>query len=388
MKILNERCIGLARVMGQLEHSSTKGLSESDFFKLREGMDELLSTLVETSKNELELGIKTRELEKKNHEISRLKNDNQKLQDNYRHMSEENAELKRLKIDLQQKLHMSELEKEQLKIQNQDGTKRINTLEKRVSLMLEVDYSSNNDEMRKALGELVKDNEELKRKLNGKANELKRANEEINRAKTKVTRQNRKIENLTKKKGAPSDDFATLMQANTDLNLLQLGNLPSSLDFRTSSLKFHYAELLNDIMEQGPLVFIDQLHKLNSVKDQDEAIHFVVNQLISYKEFGERLHLFLKQSYEIFKLRHIEELMVYLNKYTKQIFTCEQVHLWCPDRATGIFYTIEQTKSEIRCLSTKGLISEVLKNNKAFNSKTLGLNFNLTREKYEDQFCL
>lgn len=55
MKLLNERCVGLARVLGQLEHSSTKGLSESDFFKLREGMDELLRTLTETSKNELEV---------------------------------------------------------------------------------------------------------------------------------------------------------------------------------------------------------------------------------------------------------------------------------------------------------------------------------------------
>lgn len=156
-------------------------------------------------------------------------------------MLDENTELKRLKMDLQQKLHMSELEKDHLKSQNAESTKKIATLEKRVSLMLEVDYTSNNDEMRKALGELVKDNEELKRKLAGKTNELKRANDEISRAKTKVTRQNRKIENLTKKKGAPSDDFATMMQANTDLNLLQLGNLPSSLDFRTSSLKFHYA---------------------------------------------------------------------------------------------------------------------------------------------------
>lgn len=91
-------------------------------------------------------------------------------------------------------------------------------------------------------------------------------------------------------------------------------------------------------MEQGPLVFIDQLHKLNSVKDQDEAIHFVVNQLISYKEFGERLHLYLKQSYEIFKIKSLEDLMVYINKYTKQIFTCEQVHLWLPDRVSLLIF--------------------------------------------------
>jgi len=35
---------------------------------------------------------------------------------------------------------------------------------------------------------------------------------------------------------------------------------------------------------------------------------------------------------------------------------------------TGIFYTKNVTGEELRCLATKGLINEVLKNKRAFNS--------------------
>ena len=49
------------------------------------------------------------------------------------------------------------------------------------------------------------------------------------------------------------------------------------------------------------------------------------------------------------------------------IFSAEKVHLWMTDFDTGIFYTINKKGHIVRCLSGKGLISEVIKSGSSIN---------------------
>ena len=242
-----------------------------------------------------------------------------------------------------------------------------------------MDYSSHNDEIRKALAELVKENEELKRKISIKNTELKKLTDELAKHKTKINRQTRKIESLLKSKkggGATTTEeekekiLANTLTANTDLTLLQQGSIPLTLDFRMSSLKYHYVEMLNDIMDQGATPFLNQLSTLPDGKDKNEIMLFLLNQLVSYKEFAERMHTFLKEALDLSRMKEIDEIMAFVNKYLRQTFTSEHVHLWLPDRSTGIFYTLDSNRQEIRCLSTKGLINEVITFKKPYNSKT------------------
>ncbi len=62
---------------------------------------------------------------------------------------------------------------------------------------------------------------------------------------------------------------------------------------------------------------------MTNPKERDEGIHFVLNQLTSYKEFSESNHIFIKLAIDLIKLKDFNEMMIYINKYTKQIFTCQ-----------------------------------------------------------------
>jgi len=126
-------------------------------------------------------------------------------------------------------------------------------LGKRIELILETDITVDRDKLRKALTELVKENEGLKRDSLTKNKEIKKLKDDISKAQTKMVRQNRKIENLSKnKKGTSSvvlqgkdGDKEMMIEdklfKDDDLNLLQQNAIPLTLDFRTSSLKLHFS---------------------------------------------------------------------------------------------------------------------------------------------------
>lgn len=66
--------------------------------------------------------------------------------------------------------------------------------------------------------------------------------------------------------------------------------------------------------------------------------------MVSSKEFSEKLHFFLRESLELMKIREINEAMIFLNRYFKHTFSSENLNLWVPDGATGIFYTVNSAR--------------------------------------------
>jgi hypothetical protein len=129
--------------------------------------------------------------------------------------------------------------------------KKIEKLEKRIELILEAEVSLDKDKLRRAITELVKENEDLKRKDFAKNKELKKSKDELSKMKTKIIRQTKKLENMMKTRkghGATSTTeeleknlFAEIGLPEQTLSLLHNTSIPPTLDFRTSSLKFHYA---------------------------------------------------------------------------------------------------------------------------------------------------
>lgn len=122
-------------------------------------------------------------------------------------------------------------------------------------------------------------------------------------------------------------------------------------------------------MEQGGSVFLDLFKNLKDEREKNESMILLTNQLVSNREFSERLHFFLRMSLELLKIKDIKEAMVFLHKYFKHTFSSENLNLWVPDGASGIFYTYNASRQEVRCISTRGLIHEVITTRKAFNSK-------------------
>lgn len=96
-------------------------------------------------------------------------------------------------------------------------------------------------------------------------------------------------------------------------------------------------ELLSEIMDQGSHVFLSQLNSLENIRDKREAISFLTSQLVSTKEFSDKQHHMLRAVIDIAKIRDLKELMVYLNKTVKHIFSSEHMYLWVAD---GVKYLL------------------------------------------------
>ena len=125
-------------------------------------------------------------------------------------------------------------------------------LEKRIELILECDISMDKDNLRKALTELVKENEGLKRENFLKIKELRKNKDDLSKLNAKMNRQNKKIDAMTKsKKGLSAPEmhteeqdkynFEDMPSKDDPLNLLKAYQIPVSLDFRTNSLRLHFA---------------------------------------------------------------------------------------------------------------------------------------------------
>ena len=125
-------------------------------------------------------------------------------------------------------------------------------LEKRIELILECDISVDKDKLRKAITELVKENEGLKRTGFLKGKEIQRQRDELTKVNSRMSRQSKKIEALLKHKKGPASSIGTGEEYDKTVyqdegkleeafNLLQQENLPYTLDFRTNSLRLQYS---------------------------------------------------------------------------------------------------------------------------------------------------
>jgi len=89
-------------------------------------------------------------------------------------------------------------------------------------------------------------------------------------------------------------------------------------------------------MDQGANVFVNQFNTIENMRDKKEAIVFVTNQLINFREFSDKLHFFVKEALEVLKLEDIHDVQTFLGKYFRHVFNSQMLNLWIPD---GVFYS-------------------------------------------------
>lgn len=78
-------------------------------------------------------------------------------------------------------------------------------------------------------------------------------------------------------------------------------------------------------------MFLSQLNSLEAIRDKREAIAFITSQMISSKEFSDKLHYTVRETLDILKMGEIKDIMVYINKYIRHIFSSEHMYLWLAD---------------------------------------------------------
>ncbi|CAD8102312.1 unnamed protein product [Paramecium sonneborni] len=329
--------------------------------KIEQLLLSIVKTIQNTTKNEIQLGFLNREQKKTsilNKQVlkkeAELFDRNKSLQQEVEINSNRSHKLIEENFKLQKQL-------KQEKNLNEINVKKINALEKRIEFIVSNDI--NIFEMRSNLTILMKENEQLKRDLERKNQEVERIQGKLNQYQLVVSRLQKTIDNLRKKN---DDDEIRGFIKKDDIELLMNFKIPQNLDFRIVCQKLDHQNLLNDLCEKGVLNTLQQISQ-QSQEVQKQQITYYCNQLLSFKEFSERLNQLLLQMEEFSNSQTIEDLIYNVNRQLPQVFKCETVKLWLLDTKNGLLYSYLETRQQIKALQDKGLVADTFKMYQAQN---------------------
>ncbi|CAD8191686.1 unnamed protein product [Paramecium pentaurelia] len=323
--------------------------------KIEQLLLSIVNTFQNTTKNEIQLGFLNREQKKTsmfNKQVLRkeaeLFDRNKSLQQEVEINSSRSNKLIEDNLKLQKQL-------KQEKNLNEINIKKINALEKRIEFIVSNDI--NIFEMRSNLTILMKENEQLKRDLERKNQEVERIQGKLNQYQLVVSRLQKTIDNLRKKN---EDDEIRGLIKKDDIELLMNFKIPQNLDFRIVCQKLDHQNLLNDLCEKGVVNTLQQISQ-QSQEGQKQQITYYCNQLLSFKDFSERLNQLLLQMEEFSNCQTIEDLIFNVNRQLPQIFKCETAKLWLLETKNGLLYSYLETRQQIKALQDKGLIADTFK---------------------------
>ncbi|CAD8102453.1 unnamed protein product [Paramecium sonneborni] len=329
--------------------------------KIEQLLLSIVNTIQNTTKNEIQLGFLNRQQKKTsvfNKQVLKKEADlfdrNKSLQQEVEINSSRSNKLIEENLKLQKQLKSE-------KNLNEINIKKINALEKRIEFIVSNDI--NIFEMRSNLTILMKENEQLKRDLERKNQEVERIQGKLNQYQLVVSRLQKTIDNLRKKN---DDDEIRGFIKKDDIELLMNFKIPQNLDFRIVCQKLDHQNLLNDLCEKGVINTLQQISQ-QSQEVQKQQITYYCNQLLSFKEFSERLNQLLLQMEEFSNCQTIEDLIFNVNRQLPQVFKCETAKLWLLDTKNGLLYSYLETRQQIKALQDKGLVADTFKMYQAQN---------------------
>ncbi|CAK84199.1 unnamed protein product (macronuclear) [Paramecium tetraurelia] len=331
--------------------------------KIEQLLLSIVNTIQNATKNEIQIGFLNREQKKtssilfysflvfnkqKFRKEAELFDRNKSLQQEVEINSGRNNKLIEDNFKLQKQL-------KQEKNLNEINVKKINALEKRIEFIVSNDI--NIFEMRSNITILMKENEQLKRDLERKNQEVERIQGKLNQYQLVVSRLQKTIDNLRKKN---EDDEVRGLIKKDDIELLMNFKIPQNLDFRIVCQKLDHQNLLNDLCEKGVVNTLQQISQ-QSQEVQKQQISYYCNQLLSYKDFSERLNQLLLLMEEFSNCQTIEDLIFNVNRQLPQIFKCETAKLWLLDTKNGLLYSYLETRQQIKALQDKGMVADTFK---------------------------
>ncbi|CAD8074265.1 unnamed protein product [Paramecium primaurelia] len=329
--------------------------------KIEQLLISIINTIQNTTKSEIQLGFLNRQQKKTSMFNKQVLKKEAELFDRNKSLQQEveiNSTKSNKLIEENQKLQM---QLKQEKNFNEINIKKIAALEKRIEFIVSNDI--NIFEMRSNLTILMKENEKLKRDLERKNQEVERIQGKLNQYQLVVSRLQKTIDNIRKKN---DDDEIRGFIKKDDIELLMNFKIPQNLDFRIVCQKLDHQNLLNDLCEKGVANTLQQISQ-QSQEVQKQQITYYYNQLLSFKDFSERLNQLLLQMEEFSNSQTLEDLIFYVNRKLPQVFKCETVKLWLLDTKNGLLYSYLETRQQIKALQDKGLVADTFKMYQAQN---------------------
>ena len=88
---------------------------------------------------------------------------------------------------------------------------------------------------------------------------------------------------------------------------------------------------MNDILEQGTNFFIQHILSQDNMPLVKEELVLVTSQMVSFKEFGEKLNVLLCEISTLNSMENEMEIMLYLSKNLRKVFSSERLNCWLVD---------------------------------------------------------
>jgi len=95
-------------------------------------------------------------------------------------------------------------------------------------------------------------------------------------------------------------------------------------------------DIMNDIMEHGTNPFVQHILSQDNISACKEEIMLVTTQLVSFKDFGEKMNAMLREISRLNELENEKDIMIFLSKHFKKVFSAEKVNLWLVDAVVYI----------------------------------------------------
>ncbi|CAD8051907.1 unnamed protein product [Paramecium primaurelia] len=361
------------QILKMIENNS----KDTDIMKIMDTIKILSKGLEKASQSELELGYKDRQLQKAQQLYSELEQKFQVLKTKYDDLEGQN---KNLKTKIDELMHQNQLNYHQYQLQTKlsgDLNHKVTNLESRLEIILESDFPNESVNIRKTLTDLVKECERQKRELQLKNQEISRLTEQYKSSQQRISKLNQKLELMKKKISIRELENLALDRAewieqddkqNDPTQILIRYQACDNLDFRINALKLEFADIMNDIQEQGTTVFTQKVMQ-STQKQIKESIQLVTSQYLSFKDFSEKLNMMLKQLISLQLIETLQEQMQFIEYNFKHVFMCQNTRLWILDAQMGILYS----SNNQRVLINKGSFSEVLRFQKPIHKRDYNL---------------
>lgn len=88
-------------------------------------------------------------------------------------------------------------------------------------------------------------------------------------------------------------------------------------------------------MEHGVNSFVNHIISTEKVASCKEEIVLVTSQLISFKEFSEKMNSLIRELSKINSMDNHKDIMISINKNFQNVLSSNTIHLWMVDHVKG-----------------------------------------------------
>lgn len=368
--------------VNKLASSYKKGENESNN-QLKEMIVSFSEGLGDTTKKEMLLGIKSRELEKVNLEHNQLKRKYGILVRRCEDLEKENTKLMvHLKIleDVQKKNLKYTIRE---KVKSQELTKHMDHLEECIiHLNLPIKETDPNGvtKIKNSLNALMKENQTLKKDLRGNSTVIEglKKNNSIVEAQLNSLQQQLKM-----KKNQMSSSFKmisrTMSIAPANDCFIALSKY-SNLNHWSRNLTSKRIKLLQDISDYGAQNFAIDTREQKDKKEVLARIEFVTQYLLDIGDFLEKVFKLIAMTNELYCKKTISNVLQDFTRSYSRLFSCEAAHIWLYSKVYSKLTTYSShTEVTTDCSEPA---SEVIKSVIAYNSMHINRFTPITNQGY------